>query len=295
MSPLKSTGRHRKRAVIGLAAVLAVGGIAAAAIAFSSGDSQAAEDCGGLDTALQNNLNFIAGQKANPDAQSEARIANRQAVVDQIQSRRKAAGCNKNVQADAAAAAPKTSGEDCGGLDQALKNNLNFIAGQQANPDSQSAARIANRQAVVDQIQSRRKAAGCTANVKADNGNAAPANNNNANNNNANNGNNNAGQGNQQNQQPPANNNNGGGAVGQVVCAGSTVTLSGEGGAPAASSNQFPVGTKLKVTNLDNNKATTVEVTSVSGSCALLNNAAFEQVREPGKFLIRRARIERVG
>src|SRR5436190_1123938 len=122
MSPLKSTGRHRKRAVIGLAAVLAVGGIAAAAIAFSSGDSQAAE------------------------------------------------------------AEPKTSVEDCGGLDQALKNNLNFIAGQQANPDAQSAARIANRQAVVDQIQSRRKAAGCNANVKADNGNAAPANNGNANN-----------------------------------------------------------------------------------------------------------------
>ncbi|MEV4318725.1 hypothetical protein [Actinocrispum sp. NPDC049592] len=205
-----------------------------------------------------------------------------------MQSRRQAAGCTKNVQADAAAAAPKTSGEDCGGLDQALKNNLNFIAGQQANPDSQSAARIANRQAVVDQIQSRRKAAGCTSNVKADNGNAAPANNNNANNNAGQNNNNQA-------QKPPANNNNGGGAVGQVVCAGSTVTLSGEAGAPAASSNQFPVGTKLKVTNLDNNKATTVEVTSASGSCALLNNAAFEQVREPGKFLIRRARIERVG
>jgi hypothetical protein len=73
------------------------------------------------------------------------------------------------------------------------------------------------------------------------------------------------------------------------------VTLSGEGGAPAASSNQFPVGTRLKVTNLDNDKSTTVQVTSPSGSCALLNDAAFEQVREPGKFLIRRARIERVG
>ncbi len=80
-----------------------------------------------------------------------------------------------------------------------------------------------------------------------------------------------------------------------MVCAGSTVTLSGEGGAPAASSGEFPVGTQLKVTNLDNNKSTTVEVTSGSGSCVLLNNAAFEQVREPGKFLIRRAVIERVG
>ncbi|HEX6346892.1 MAG TPA: hypothetical protein VFZ92_37925 [Umezawaea sp.] len=84
-------------------------------------------------------------------------------------------------------------------------------------------------------------------------------------------------------------------ATGQVVCDGSTVTLSGEGGAPGASSNQFPVGTQLKVTNLDNGKSTTVSVTGVSGSCALLNNAAFEQVREPGKFLIRNARIEKVG
>ena len=44
-----------------------------------------------------------------------------------------------------------------------------------------------------------------------------------------------------------------------------------------------------------NKKAITVKVTSPSGSCVLLNNAAFEQVREPGKFLIRRAVIERVG
>ncbi|WP_053216846.1 hypothetical protein [Streptomyces sp. NRRL S-98] len=32
-----------------------------------------------------------------------------------------------------------------------------------------------------------------------------------------------------------------------------------------------------------------------SGSCVLLNNAAFDKVREPGKNLIRRARVERVG
>jgi hypothetical protein len=31
------------------------------------------------------------------------------------------------------------------------------------------------------------------------------------------------------------------------------------------------------------------------GSCVLLNNAAVEQVREPGKFLIRRAVIEKIG
>ncbi len=84
-------------------------------------------------------------------------------------------------------------------------------------------------------------------------------------------------------------------ATGEVVCQGSTVTLSGEAGAPAASSGTFPVGTKLKVTNLDNGQATTVTVNGPSGSCVLLNNAAFDTVREPGKNLIRRARIERVG
>ncbi|MFJ4863549.1 hypothetical protein [Streptomyces sp. NPDC088748] len=84
-------------------------------------------------------------------------------------------------------------------------------------------------------------------------------------------------------------------ATGEVVCPGSTVTLSGEAGAPAASSETFPVGTKLKVTNLDNGQATTVTVNGPSGSCVLLNNAAFDKVREPGKNLIRRARVERVG
>ncbi|MET9001996.1 hypothetical protein [Amycolatopsis sp. Hca4] len=221
--PRLSSGRHRKQATVGLAALLGVAGVTATAIALSSPAGNAAE-------------------------------------------------------------APK---ENCGGLDTALQNNLNFIAGQQANPDAQSAARIANRQAVVDLIQQRRQVAGCTANVAPNNGQAAAAPGNSGN----------ApgkaqapGQQKKQEQQPAA-----GGAVGQVVCPGSTVTLSGEGGAPAASSNQFPAGTKLKVTNLDNSKSTTVEVTSVSGSCTLLNNAAFEQVREPGKFLIRRARIERVG
>lgn len=48
------------------------------------------------------------------------------------------------------------------------------------------------------------------------------------------------------------------------------------------------------MTNLDNDKSTTVKITSTSGSCALLNNEAFEQVREPGKFLIRNARIEQI-
>ncbi|MGV9456170.1 hypothetical protein [Streptomyces sp. NPDC003635] len=189
-----------------------------------------------------------------------------------------------------AAPSPKSAAESsvCQGLATALGNNQRFIEGQKANPDAQSQARIANREAVIAQIKVQQEASGCVVGESAQGSQAAqpaapPA----------------EGQQSAQPSQPaqpaqpsqPANQ----AGSGQQVCNGSTVTLSGEGGAPAASSNQFPAGTKLKVTNLDNNKSTTVEVTSVSGSCVLLNNAAFEQVREPGKFLIRRAVIEKVG
>jgi len=229
--PRLTSGRHRKRATIGLAALLGVSGITATAIALSSPAGNAAEapkeNCAGLDTALQNNLNFIAGQQANPDAQSAARIANRQAVVDLIQQRRQVAECAANV----------------------VANN-----GQAAQAPAQQAPA---QQAPAQQAPAQQNQNGAAAGDQANAGDAA--------------------------------------ATGDVVCPGSTVTLSGEAGAPAASSNQFPAGTKLKVTNLDNSKSTTVAVTSVSGSCTLLNNEAFEQVREPGKFLIRRARIERVG
>ncbi|MGW1779890.1 hypothetical protein ACWCQQ_12185 [Streptomyces sp. NPDC002143] len=176
----------------------------------------------------------------------------------------------------------------CQGLATALGNNQKFIDGQRAAPDAQSQARIANREAVIAQIKVQQQASGCVvgesaqdsqstqpsqaASAPAASAPSAPA-----------------------ASAPAGNTGNGGAASGQQVCNGSTVTLSGEAGAPAASSNQFPVGTKLKVTNLDNNKSTTVEVTGPSGSCALLNNAAFELVREPGKFLIRRALIEKVG
>ncbi|MFK0248001.1 hypothetical protein ACIQUM_25195 [Amycolatopsis azurea] len=202
---MKSAGKHRKRATIGIASVLGVAAIAAAMFAVSTPDGQAAENCQGLDTALRNNLTFIAGQQAKPDALSDARIANRQAVVDLIQQRRQTAGCTGDVKADGKETAEVAVPEEAAEQEDAVAES------------------------------------------------------------------------------------------GEVVCQGSTVTLSGEGGAPAASSGEFPEGTKLKVTNLDNDKSTTVEVTGTSGSCALLNNAAFEQVREPGKFLIRRATIERVG
>jgi hypothetical protein len=272
-------GRHRKRASLGLAALATAAGVAAAVVAFSggNGEASAAESCQGLDTALRNNLSFIAQQQAAPDAQSAARIANREAVVDQLQQRRQVAGCTEEL---VAAPIDTGSGESCQGLDTALRNNLDFIAQQQAAPDAQSPARIENRQAVVDLIQQRRQAARCTADVQptapAETPAPPPATSNPA--------------------QPPATSNPAQPpATGDVVCDGSTVTLSGEDGAPAASSNQFPQGTRLKVTNLDNDKSITVEVTGVSGSCVLLNDAAFEQVREPGKFLIRRAVIERVG
>ncbi|MGV9939290.1 hypothetical protein [Streptomyces sp. NPDC003401] len=199
-----------------------------------------------------------------------------------------------------AAQSPQTAAEStvCQGLATALGNNQRFIADQRANPDAQSAARIANREAVVEQIKVQQRASGCVVGESAQDSQTTQP---------AQNGQQNGQQGGGQQATQPArpsqsapagnagNGGNAGAAAGQQVCNGSTVTLSGEAGAPAASSNQFPPGTKLKVTNLDNGKSTTVEVTSVSGSCALLNNAAFEQVREPGKFLIRRALIEKVG
>ena len=244
MSRRRSLSTKKKIALFVSAAAVAGGGAFAMASTsnasqsprtLSAGDSNV---CQGLATALGNNQKFIDGQRAAPDAQSEARIANREAVIAQIKRQQEASGCAVGESAqDSQASQPAQGGEQQGGQQQ---------GGQQ-----QGAGQEAGEQAA----------------------GAAPS------------------------QSASTGNGNGGAAAGsgQQVCNGSTVTLSGEGGAPAASSNQFPVGTKLKVTNLDNNKSTTVEVTSVSGSCALLNNAAFEQVREPGKFLIRRALIEKVG
>jgi hypothetical protein len=170
----------------------------------------------------------------------------------------------------------------CAGFDQAIQNNLNFIADQRAHPTGVSAANIVNRQQVIDNINVTRKAAGCTE-AAPSNGAAAAAP---------------PAQQTTQPAPPPAQNGNAGNSgtgAGEVVCKGNTVTLSGEAGAPAASSGTFPIGTTLKVTNTDNNKSITVKVTAPSGSCALLNDAAFNQIHEEGKFLIRHAIIERVG
>jgi hypothetical protein len=178
--------------------------------------------------------------------------------------------------------------ENCTGLNQSMRETLAFMADQRAHPTAQTPAVLANRQAVVDLLNLQLNEAGCgsavattapkppaatkpaparTAPAKPAPAKPAPA------------------------TTAPAT----GAGAGEVVCKGSTVTLSGEAGTAAASSGTFPVGTTLRVTNLDNDKSITVRVTASSGSCVLLNNAAFEQVREPGKFLIRHAVIERVG
>ncbi|MHC5263564.1 hypothetical protein ACYSUO_37265 [Streptomyces sp. UC4497] len=187
-------------------------------------------------------------------------------------------------QVDQGAQGGAQSSVACDGLTTALANNQKFIDGQKANPDAQSEARIANREAVIAEIKRKQEASGCDTGAEtsapASASASAPASAS-------------ASASAPDASAPEASDQ--AAASGEQVCAGQQVTLSGEGGAPAASSDQFPVGTQLKVTNLDNDKSTTVEVTATSGSCALLNNAAFEQVREPGKFLIRNARIEKVG
>ncbi|MFG2309622.1 hypothetical protein ACGFS9_13250 [Streptomyces sp. NPDC048566] len=228
MSRRRTLGTRKKIALLTGAAVVAGGGafaLAATSNAASVQNAQTSTVCKGLATALGNNERFIADQRAAPDAQSAARITNREAVIAQIKVQQEASGCEVGESAQDSQTAPQ--------------------------PGGSAPAEAAPAPSAADQSDQ----AGT----------------------------------------PPAGDAGGGAAQGQQVCAGSTVTLSGEGGAPAASSDRFPAGTKLKVTNLDNNKSTTVEVTSVSGSCVLLNDAAFEQVREPGKFLIRKARIEKVG
>ncbi|MFF9042734.1 hypothetical protein [Streptomyces parvulus] len=185
----------------------------------------------------------------------------------------------------------------CQGLATAVGNNQRFIDDQRANPDAQSEARIANREAVIAEIGRQQAASGCTAGESAQDSQASqpPQAGQDADQGADREGGQEAGAGAGQAGEQAGDQAGGGAQSGQQVCNGSTVTLSGEAGPPAASSNQFPVGTRLKVTNLDNGKSTTVAVNSASGSCALLNNAAFEQVREEGKFLIRRALIEKVG
>ncbi|WP_066950547.1 hypothetical protein [Streptomyces lushanensis] len=241
----KKTFSPRKKLALLAASAVVVGGTAM----VMTGTGQASVVCDGLATALGNNENFIAGQRAEPDAQSEARIANRVAVIEQIKLQQAASGCEVGE---------GSRGEDV------------VAGGGQAGGGQAGGGQAGGGQAGGGQAEG---AAQPPAGARPPAEEPAPG------------------------AEPPAGAGDGAGEAegdGEVVCAGSTVTLSGEAGAPAASSNQFPVGTTLRVTNLDNDKSTTVRVASPSGSCALLNDAAFEQVREPGKFLIRNALIERV-
>lgn len=84
------------------------------------------------------------------------------------------------------------------------------------------------------------------------------------------------------------------GVVGQVVCDGATVGLSAVGGAPGAFSSSLPVGTSVRVTNLDNGRQATFRIVGVGSGCVVLNSAAFGVVGEAGKNLIKRAQIEKV-
>ncbi|CAL9426474.1 hypothetical protein [Streptomyces sp. enrichment culture] len=239
MSRRRTLGTRKKIALLASAAAVAGGG--AFVTANASNASQAGQDaqtraaqdsavCQGLATALGNNLRFIDGQRADPDAQSQARIENREAVVAEIERKQEASGCTAGESAQGS----RPGGDQAG--DQTGDQTGNGQAGGGEAGDGRAGAGEAEDGQAGDAVQ-----------------------------------------------------------TGEQVCNGSTVTLSGEDGAPAASSNRFPVGTTLKVTNLDNDKSTTVQVNSVSGSCVLLNDSAFEEVREEGRFLIRRALIEKVG
>ncbi|HUQ61883.1 hypothetical protein [Lentzea sp.] len=84
------------------------------------------------------------------------------------------------------------------------------------------------------------------------------------------------------------------GVVGQVVCDGATVGLSAVSGAPGAFSSQLPVGTSVRVTNLDNGRQTTVRVVGVGPACVVLNSAAFALIGESGKNVIKRVQVEKV-
>lgn len=84
------------------------------------------------------------------------------------------------------------------------------------------------------------------------------------------------------------------GTIGQVICDGATVGLSPVGGAPGAFSSQLPVGSAVRVTNLDNGKQTTVRIIGVGASCVVLNSEAFALVGESGKNVIKRTQIETV-
>ena len=112
----------RKKAALAVSAALVAGG-AAFALA-STGNAapvaQNAQVCQGLETAIANNQKFIDGQRAAPDAQSEARIANREAVIAEIRRKEAASGCEAGAQAGSGADDAAGAGAQAGdGADDA--------------------------------------------------------------------------------------------------------------------------------------------------------------------------------
>ncbi|WP_434440624.1 hypothetical protein [Lentzea sp. E54] len=91
------------------------------------------------------------------------------------------------------------------------------------------------------------------------------------------------------------------GVAGKEVCGGQPVSSVPSAGPAGVLSDQFPVGTSLRITNLANGRAITVSVTGTSTGCAVLNTAAFDSLRsaEPAEnvteSLLRRIRVEIVG
>ena len=80
---------------------------------------------------------------------------------------------------------------------------------------------------------------------------------------------------------------------------GGGITANGEQNDPKAliaGSNVFPFGTRLQVTNPDTGRSVTVRINDRNGVfCVAMSEAAFAQIRTPGKNLIRNAQVRVVG
>lgn len=141
MSRRRTVGTKKKIALLVSAAAVAGGG--AFAMANTSNAAQTPQNatplsaanstvCQGLATALGNNQKFIDGQRAAPDAQSQARIANREAVITQIKVQQKASGCTVGESAqDSQTGGAQTGGAQTGGAQ---------TGGAQATQPSQAAS-----------------------------------------------------------------------------------------------------------------------------------------------------------
>lgn len=164
MSRRRTLGTKKKIALLVSAAAVAGGG--AFALASTSNAAQSPHDaktlsagdstvCQGLATALGNNEKFIADQKAKPDAQSAARIANREKVIEQIKVQQKAAGCTvgesaQDSQAGQGGDAQQGAGQQQGNGQQGQQGN-----GQQAGVRSRATA---SRRAALSRAASRPEA-----------------------------------------------------------------------------------------------------------------------------------------